>query len=465
MKKAADLQTPLVTGSGLDIRDTDDVERQRVSAIVDFSRRLTSEPDAGELSFDAARLAGELTAADCYAITGPCGDEKSVACHLGRLDQPASGAVGCQVSTNDSESASGYVLHTQQSALIRDYASESRFRDSLFEKESLRSGVVAPLLVHDRCFGTLAVYAATADRFHESDVDCVENLANLVTLALARQAAERRVLEQQQRLDALVDNEFVCTMELDSDFKIQKLNSALQQLTGFSPQDLCSRSVFSAFILPEEMQHVHEALRTTKSTGEAGRLESFLLTKGGERKRIVWSFSRVPNDTGESQTVLGVGTDVTELHCAAEQVQRARAAADNAIESLRSLQRSGTRKSGKSFDASREERRQKKRFPFPYKQSLAPLVDDQMPVATAFREVRCHNLSRDGFSFWSEEIPDYNGLLVTFGNGSSMIYVTAQVIHVTPFDDADRELFLVGCRYQGRLDLDTWCAAPEPLTS
>ena len=281
----------------------------------------------------------------------------------------------------------------------------------------------------------------------------VESIAQLVALGLARQKAERVVLQQQQRLDALTDSAFVYTLELDAGWRIKKCNPVFQELSGFSVAELRGRSVFSAFILPEEMDRVQQTLRTAMETG-AAQVECFLLTKGGARKRATWNFNRLLDDSGEEQILLGVGMDETEKCDAVEQLERARAAAENAVGSLRSLQKTTTNResAAKSFDQSKEERRKKKRSPFPFKQNLAPMVGDQMPPVVDFREVRCHNLSPNGFAFWANEVPDYKRLVIAFGNGGSVIHVSAKIVHVTLFDESGSDMFLVGCNYTERLE-------------
>jgi hypothetical protein len=73
-----------------------------------------------------------------------------------------------------------------------------------------------------------------------------------------------------------------------------------------------------------------------------------------------------------------------------------------------------------------------------------------MPDTDAFREVRCRDLSSHGFSFETLSIPNYKHLLIAFGKGDDLIYLVAEIVHVTPTGELGDEQYVVGCRYTGR---------------
>jgi hypothetical protein len=87
-------------------------------------------------------------------------------------------------------------------------------------------------------------------------------------------------------------------------------------------------------------------------------------------------------------------------------------------------------------------------------QRIAPCVDGRMPTLAAFREVECQDLSAGGFSYLLSEPPDAETLAVELGVPPVLIYVTARVINVSEIWQGGETMFLVGCRFTGRLTPD-----------
>ncbi len=91
------------------------------------------------------------------------------------------------------------------------------------------------------------------------------------------------------------------------------------------------------------------------------------------------------------------------------------------------------------------EHRRSSRQPFPSLQSIAPLRDARGPTPAEFERVRCFDLSTSGFSFLHHEPFPERKLVVALGTPADAMHVTAEVVHETP-------LFLVGCRFTGRVN-------------
>lgn len=122
------------------------------------------------------------------------------------------------------------------------------------------------------------------------------------------------------------------------------------------------------------------------------------------------------------------------------------------------------------------ERREGFRKPFPILQRIAPCHDGKVPPDSAFTEVRCHDLTQKGFSFFLPRPPCFDRLIVAFGERPRCIYLVAEVLHcneVTVDEATPREtpspcclsraaggppvetppsVVLVGCRFVERLD-------------
>jgi hypothetical protein len=75
------------------------------------------------------------------------------------------------------------------------------------------------------------------------------------------------------------------------------------------------------------------------------------------------------------------------------------------------------------------EQRQGQRQAFLAKQWIAPGYTHEPPPESAWIEVRCHDLTGGGFSFFLAEPPTFERLLVAFGRPPSLVHVTARVTH------------------------------------
>ena len=129
---------------------------------------------------------------------------------------------------------------------------------------------------------------------------------------------------------------------------------------------------------------------------------------------------------------------------------------------------------------SQSERRGHQRGAFTSTQRIAPLRGDKSPQSEDFFEVRCNDLTPNGFSFFIDGAADFDQLIVAFQSPSGAILIQAEVRHsrrVLWFADTGRverlddsaaggesdqtgenpsaqekgePMTLVGCRFTGR---------------
>jgi hypothetical protein len=95
------------------------------------------------------------------------------------------------------------------------------------------------------------------------------------------------------------------------------------------------------------------------------------------------------------------------------------------------------------------ERRGTVRFPFSVVQAIAPYNGSQLPSKTAFRKVRCCDLSTAGVSFLLPQSPDFENVVVALGKPPQLIYVTARLANCRPAAGG----FLVGCSLVAKVEL------------
>jgi hypothetical protein len=109
-----------------------------------------------------------------------------------------------------------------------------------------------------------------------------------------------------------------------------------------------------------------------------------------------------------------------------------------------------TRQGGEPGHSS--ERRGRQRRPYPYYQFVAPFRDSQMPPPEAFQQVRCHDISTGGFSYFTPHLPDHDVIVAAFGTAPDFTYLTAQIRYAKRVTQGARAMFQIGCQFLGRID-------------
>ena len=97
------------------------------------------------------------------------------------------------------------------------------------------------------------------------------------------------------------------------------------------------------------------------------------------------------------------------------------------------------------------ERRGEPRNKYDCIQLIAPYDGYTMPSQAQFRRAHCRDLASGGFSFFAEQPPEEDKLVVALGTVPFAFFV-AEVVRVTRADVDHTGSHLVGCRFVERLE-------------
>ena len=103
------------------------------------------------------------------------------------------------------------------------------------------------------------------------------------------------------------------------------------------------------------------------------------------------------------------------------------------------------------------DRRNQPRRPFRTNQFIAPCASGELPTREMFRQVPCHDISSGGFSFLLPEPPEFRNIVVALGAPPKVTYLAALVVHTRVHNSGPVPMYLVGCRFIGRVELDAEC--------
>ena len=100
------------------------------------------------------------------------------------------------------ESHVGLVFQQRRPFVRRDLAAEQHYpAEAQALADGVRSFAIVPLLVHDRCLGTLAVASTRADQYAEADVAFLQEVAGQVALAIENMTAYEEIAALKARLE------------------------------------------------------------------------------------------------------------------------------------------------------------------------------------------------------------------------------------------------------------------------
>lgn len=237
---------------------------------------------------------------------------------------------------------------------------------------------------------------------------------------------------------------------LRADGRIDRINPAGSVISGFSAQEIVGRTIWAAILIAEDVTNLRSALDQLRAGKASVSLETYVLTKHGERRRVAWVWTALPAPAGHVEYFVGTGIDVTMLAELRDDYRRAfeSAAADRNI--LAQLRQQLQREQNASAGGPRVDRRSEVRRGYPYRQSIAPIIEGRHPAETDFQSVLCHELSSRGCSYLVTTPPSYQELIIVFGAPPNLTRLIAEVRHFTPLDRGGQTMYLVGCRFKGK---------------
>jgi len=98
-----------------------------------------------------------------------------------------------------------------------------------------------------------------------------------------------------------------------------------------------------------------------------------------------------------------------------------------------------------------DDRRKSRRFPYPHRQPVAPVIDGVLPNQADFVEVLFRDISMEGFSFYSPNEFPAQQLVARLGSEPNTVYVLARMVHQKEVWHQDAWVYQVGCEILSKL--------------
>jgi PAS domain S-box-containing protein len=403
----------------------------RLAATLEMSQLMLQDVDADELLRGATSLLVTALEAD-FGVTGALFD----------------GGEGIELNVVGDERESrpyqfsycktaSFAISSEESLISNDFGEEERFKDLFLRERSAASGLTIPVVAQGHATASVEIYWTQQQKVSRADVDFAETITHMAASALTHAELQKRLVYARRFQETLMASTQSLVFTLDSDDRITSLNEACRSISGFSLDELRGRSFMSVFVAPEELGAVRAAIRRGQETATPTKYESYLVAKSGERRRVSWSRASLIDSGGNIESIVLTGVDVTPR----SDVEMASTAAESfgdpeqvAMPAFKGTeQRDGVRRS------------------FPYRQGIAPYVNDKMPEESDYVEVGFRDISAGGVSFLTSDKPDFEQVIIALGSSQNVTLVAAEVMHVDTTQRDGRLMYLVGCRFLRRI--------------
>ena len=473
--------------SGNSALDLDGAALNRQVALLNIVRRINAQPSFAVLLEDVAKLAAQGVGARFGAWGTVVSGEQ---CHLtlarvdaqGRPPAMATGAFPLSAPTLEA-----WALQMGQVIAAENFGTQEPRIDRLLQREGVVGGITVPFHVNAKPAGLLGVYSDVPRKWRHDDVVFVETVAHLLVAFSARLVAEEQLeAERQARID-LQETVNAIVIALDPDGRIVDLNESAQRLTGYTLEEVRGAPFCSKLVPPEETELVEGILRSCRNESFTNEYAGLLMRKDGSQLRVVWTLKLLHN--GQMQSIVLVGVDRAEQFQAVEKLRQMNAVTHNAVGALcvgrkraqwplasdkddpiaspAGNPQTGTGNSTVGHGDNTppdpqsarthaglpvpfRERRASPRHPYPYRQSIAPIVDRRMPDAVDFSPVECRDISSVGVAFFYDRVPDFTELALELGTRPQVTRLVCRVVRVAGVEHQGRKRYLVGCRFIGR---------------
>jgi PAS domain S-box-containing protein len=253
----------------------------------------------------------------------------------------------------DSATAVRHVVERNEPVSIIDLPGDKRFEKSwILRKYGVATLLSAIIRGQEQPWGVLSVHSLTHRSFTDDDLEFLQSMANVLALALEREAHETAERREKENLQTIFDNVPLMISFLDPSDRIVRTNPRWERILGWTGRE-ASRDDILEELVPDPIER--ESARAFIEQTDIGWRDFQLRSRNGEIVESSWArFS-----LSDRSSIL-VALDVTERKRAEEQFREMAENIDEAFwvisgdgEELLYLNRAGERLSGFSLQSLR----------------------------------------------------------------------------------------------------------------
>lgn len=312
------------------LRRASDLRKMRArqqEVIAELGQRALGGADRSALMNDAVMLVSKTLEVTHSAIVELMPEENLFLICAGVGWKP--GIVGRTKISAGEEYLVGYTLKVKEPLIVKDIRSENRFRahPGVIEQKIISSLTV---IIHgpERPFGVFGVYSTRKSKFTKDDINFVQAVANVLSMAIERKRNEENLENQQRWLESALNLMPTPLVFIEpGTAKVTFANRAADHMTGGEfPKGKPAEEYHTVYFATDsEGKRIPDEEMPGVRAARGERLEGFQMdwhTANGKRSIMV-SSDTLPAMHGHAATVVMAFQDVTDLKRIEAELHRA----------------------------------------------------------------------------------------------------------------------------------------------
>ncbi|MDA0834079.1 MAG: PAS domain S-box protein [Planctomycetota bacterium] len=135
-----------------------------------------------------------------------------------------------------------------------------------------------------------------------------------------RQRAEEKFQREHAFLESLFETAHAIILVLDTAGKIVRFNGFMEEISGYTLDDVCGNDWFTTFLPLREQERVRSVFHHCLTGQPVQGNINPIVTRTGQERIIAWSARVLKDSAGDMTGVLSIGNDITELHNAEQRL-------------------------------------------------------------------------------------------------------------------------------------------------
>jgi PAS domain S-box-containing protein len=191
----------------------------------------------------------------------------------------------------------------------------------VFNELGIRSLLVIPLKMSNAAqFGLSLSTVSTPRKWEERSINQIKVLGNILTHVIQRKIALKRIVEENEWSEAVMEGMPQLTYVLDLEGRLKRWNKNAEHLLGYTAREMKDKFI-GAWHSEEDLKRILLAVEKIIEDGRERSVEYSFITKSGEILPNYYGSGKLAEIGGE-QYIIGQSIDISEIREAQEKITK-----------------------------------------------------------------------------------------------------------------------------------------------
>ncbi len=206
------------------------------------------------------------------------------------------------------------------SGIVEDFPQAER---DVLEPQNILSILVIPIFISSHWYGFIGFDDTRSKRtWNEDDIRLLRTAAEIIGSFLEILTSNRKLKQERDFTRSILETANSLIVCLDEHARIVVFNRELEQLTGYSREEVLGKRWPELFLLEEDYHEGLKQFREWVLAHPADKYEQKIRTKSGATPIILWSNSSLIDPNTGQLTAIAIGYDITDRKQAIEALRR-----------------------------------------------------------------------------------------------------------------------------------------------